>query len=188
MLAGTDACPYGPRRVKQEKSSARVCGCRLPPPNRRRGQRCQFASLPRSPPCCWRRTRAGTEGITVRRAATRGGSKMRMRTQPICDTKSGPKAAAASPGLRASLVWISIVAVLFVFGCCAARGQSGTNGSARAVSPSPDNGVSARVRATSPFARLPLQFEENRGQGKARRAPPYGSRYSTVTDLAKLRG
>lgn len=86
------------------------------------------------------------------------------------DAGIGGRAAASSPGLRASLVWISIIALLLIFGCSSGHAQLSVHDSARAAAPdpNPNTKVSARIRATSHFARPPLSFEENRGQADAR--------------------
>jgi len=45
---------------------------------------------------------------------------MRRRGQPIRGADTGGMTTASFPGLRALLLWISIVAILFVFGCSSA--------------------------------------------------------------------
>lgn len=95
---------------------------------------------------------------------------MRRRTITIREAKAGRRAAAASPGLRASLVWISIVAVLLIFGCSSAHAQSGARQAANPAptSPGAPAAASARARAATNSARMPLSFEQNRGQSDAR--------------------
>ena len=86
---------------------------------------------------------------------------MRGRSTIIREASPRSRGAAASPGLRVALLWISIIAALFVLGCsAAAHAQSGASTAAHTAA--------LRVRAERNFANLPLRFEENRGQTDAR--------------------